>query len=712
MSAASPLPGRGIRPLASLLAHRALALAAGLLVLAVGLPLAWKKGEPSYRAEATFQVAPRYMRNLKEDQELDFQSNTQYRQFVEHQRKSVARHDVLRDALAGLGEQRTLWQRAGETERQAIDRLRERLVVAAVPDTYLLRVALEGGKPEGLSEVVNAVTRTFIERMKTEQIYGADERTRQLRERETALLAQIADKGSQRAGIAQSLSLTTFNEATPNPYDRLVADLRSKLADARQRRMDAYAALAAFKLRGDTNVSTRSVQDAVLNDPGLNSLKGALSTRRATLLVNKSGLKPDHPGAVAANREMAEIDAELQSQGGRLEGGVRGNLQARLQGTADQAAEVERGLQADLAAIEDQASHFAQLFQQAVTLTADIGQARAEMDKVRERINYIDVESSSFGFLRLVNPALVPDQPFGPGRKKLLLMVLLAAAAAGVLMPVMRDLLDRRVHTVNDAQRVMGIAPAGWQIERGDHASQIFGDEQLRRMAAALLRSQQARGQRVFGFSGCKPGAGTTSLVLELGQTLRTLGYRVVVVEANGYSSDARYTSAGPGLAQVLRGEAEAAEVMVPETATLPARVAASGPGRTGRVAIERLDRLEQALRHWAADADFVLVDLPPLLASADAELLVRTVGQVLLVVQAGAVTQGEVRRASRLLQAIDPEAVGLVVNRISPFAAGGYLRELMLESLSGRRSDTVFTTPRWRLWWATLFVRTRKDLA
>ena len=712
MSTAPSLPGRGIRPLASLLAHGWLPLAVAVGVLAVGLPLAWKKGEPSYRAEAAIQVAPRYMRNLKEDQELDFQSNTQYRQFVEHQRKSVARHDVLRDALASLGAQRTLWQRASETERQAIERLRERLVVASVPDTYLLRVALEGGRPEGLAEVTNAVTRTFIDRMKAEQIYGADERTRQLREREAELLAVIAAKGGQRAEIAQSLSLTTFNEATPNPYDQLVADLRGKLAEARQRRMDADAALAAFKSRGDTNVTTRSVQDAVLNDPGLNSLKGALSTRRATLLVQKSGLKPDHPGAVAADRELAEIDSELKSQSGRLEGGVRGNLQARLQGTADQAAEVERGLQQDLAAIEAQASQFARLFQEATTLTADIGQARAEMDKVRERVNYIDIESSSFGFLRLVSPALVPEQPFGPGRKKLLLMVLLAAAAAGVLAPVLRDLLDRRVHTVNDAQRVMGIAPAGWQIERGDNASQIFGDEQLRRMAAALMRSQQARGQRVFGFSGCKPGAGTTSLVLELGQTLRTLGCRVLVVEANGYASDARYTSARPGLAQLLRAQASADEVITEATATLPARVAASGPGSEGRIAIERLDRLEEALRHWSQSADYVLVDMPPLLASADAELLVRSVGQVLLVVQAGAVTQGEVRRASRLLQTIDPEAVGLVVNRISPFTTGGYLRELMLETLSGRRSDTVFTTPRWRLWWATRFLPTRKDLA
>ena len=650
------------------------------------------------------------MRNLREDQELDFQSNTQYRQFVEHQRKSIGRYDVLRDALASLGERRNLWQLPEETERKAVERLRERLVVASIPDTYLLRVSLEGSKAVGLSEVVNAVCATFIGRMKTEQIYGSDERTKNLRDREEELLTVIAAKGARRSEIAQQLSLTTFNEGTPNPFDRLVADLRAKLSDARQRRMDADAALSAFRARGDTNVSLRSVQDVVLNDPGLNSLKGALSTRRAALLVQKSGLKSDHPGAVAADRELAEIELELKAQSGRLEGGVRGNLLARLQGTADQAGTVERGLHEELSQLEAQATGFARLFQDAMALTADLNQARAEMDKVRERVNYLGVESTSFGFLRLVNPALTPDSPFGPGRKKLLLMVLLAALAIALLTPMARDLLDRRVHTVNDAQRLMGIAPAGWQVERSDTASQVFGDEQLRRMAAALIRSRDARQQRIFGFTGCKPGAGTTSLVLELANTLRSLGFKVLAVEANGASCDARFASGRPGLAELLRGQARGADVIAEATATLPPRIAVSGGG--GSVAIERLDRLGQALKHWSGMADFVLVDMPPLLTSADAELLVRTVGQVLLVVEAGVVTKGEVQRAQRLLQTIDPEAVGLVVNRIAPFAAGGYLRDLMLESVSGRRAGTVFSTPRWRLWYAAVFTRPLKGTA
>jgi Mrp family chromosome partitioning ATPase/uncharacterized protein involved in exopolysaccharide biosynthesis len=701
-----PLPGRGIKPLASLLAHRKLALGTFLVVLIVGAPIAWKKGVSHYVAESTIQVAPRYMRNLKEDQELDFQSNTQYRQFVENQRKSVGRYDVLRDALASLGDKRFLWQKPDETERRAVERLRDGIQAVAVPDSYQMRLTLEGESPKGLAEVVNAVTTVFMERMKSEQIYGSDERARNLRAREKELVTLIAAKGGQRSEIAQKLSLTTFNEGTPNPYDHLVVELRSKLSDASLRRMEADGALAAFSARGDTTVAVRSVQDAVLNDPGLNSLKGALSTRRAALLVQKSGLRADHPGALAADRELAEIDSEIQRETAKMEGGTRGNLLARLQGTADQARAVEKGLLAEASQLESQATGYARLFQDAMSITSDIGQARSELDKVRERINYIEVESTSFGFLRLVTPALEPDLPFGPGRKKLLLMTLAAALAAAIVAPILRDLLDRRVHTVNDAQRLMGIVPAGWQVRLSDAASHVFGDEQLRRMAAALLRSRQTSGRHVFGFSGCKAGAGTTSLVLELGFTLRQLGYSVLAVEANGYSRDARYASNRPGLTELLQGSASAAEVVAEETAELPPRVSVGGQGR---VSLGRIDRLGKDLNDWAAHTDFVLVDLPPLLVSADAELLVPVVGQVLLVIEAGAVTKGEVLRARRLLQTIDPQAVGLVVNGIAPFVGGGYLSKLMAESASGVRTGSLPTEPVWKQWLGRIGARFKK---
>ena len=45
--------------------------------------------------------------------------------------------------------------------------------------------------------------------------------------------------------------------------------------------------------------------------------------------------------------------------------------------------------------------------------------------------------------------------------------------------------------------------------------------------------------------------------------------------------------------------------------------------------------------------------------------------------------------RARRTLLRIDPASVGVVVNRIAPFQGGGYLKEQMIESITGRSALT-----------------------
>ena len=114
---------------------------------------------------------------------------------------------------------------------------------------------------------------------------------------------------------------------------------------------------------------------------------------------------------------------------------------------------------------------------------------------------------------------------------------------------------------------------------------------------------------------------------------------------------------------------------------------------------LQRLDVLRQALASWSGTYDHVLCDLPPLLLSADAELFIGVAGQVVLVVDADAVSRGEIHRAKRLLHSLDPEAVGLFVNRIPVFKGAGYLEPLMVETLTHTRYDRFMSLPRWALW-------------
>jgi hypothetical protein len=52
-------------------------------------------------------------------------------------------------------------------------------------------------------------------------------------------------------------------------------------------------------------------------------------------------------------------------------------------------------------------------------------------------------------------------------------------------------------------------------------------------------------------------------------------------------------------------------------------------------------------------------------------------------VLEAQSVSKGEVTRAKRVLEKLDPEAVGLFVNNVPMFQGAGYMRELMVETLT-----------------------------
>ncbi|MFY7907888.1 MAG: hypothetical protein ACOVO0_17270, partial [Burkholderiaceae bacterium] len=358
--------------------HTRLVILTFILVVLVGLPVVFIKGVPSYEATATIQVAPRYMKNLKDDNELDFQSNSQYRQFVEQQTKTINRYDILEKALTSLdaADGGNPWRKHGETERRSIERLQRSLRIVPVPDTYLIQISLQSADKNGLDRVVNAVVNTYLGSAKDERVYGASERIEQLRAREAELGHANAALTRQRSEIARQLGVTAFNPADGNPFDKLVQKLREDIADARGKRIDAEAKLAAFGQSGETDLVTRSVLESVLIDPGLNSLKSSLNKRRADLVTLMSGLAPSHPGYQAAQLELAEIDIEIRKGTDQLTGQVRGGLRKRYETAVEQARRVEAGLQQTLETANADSEAYATRFNHAVTLTADMEHVR------------------------------------------------------------------------------------------------------------------------------------------------------------------------------------------------------------------------------------------------------------------------------------------------------------------------------------------------
>ena len=160
--------------------------------------------------------------------------------------------------------------------------------------------------------------------------------------------------------------------------------------------------------------------------------------------------------------------------------------------------------------------------------------------------------------------------------------------------------------------------------------------------------------------------------------------------------------SGEPGLTDWLAGEVSRESLARPVPGTSE-RVAQVSMGRLAAQGIQRLDLLNQGLEAWGRDHDFVLCDLPSLLLHADVELLIPTLGQVFLVVEAEAVNRGEVARARRLLEKLDATAVGLLVTQVPIFKGSGYMEPLIAETLTRLHFPRFLTQPRWQLHWQVL---------
>jgi non-specific protein-tyrosine kinase len=164
------------------------------------------------------------------------------------------------------------------------------------------------------------------------------------------------------------------------------------------------------------------------------------------------------------------------------------------------------------------------------------------------------------------------------------------------------------------------------------------------------------------------PGEGKTLVVANLAATYAELGKRVLVLSCDfrrpkihrlfGVPNDqglSKALEAGNGR-PILRGH-------VRSTSLTNVRVVPSGetPESAGELLTSR--NMREALIEARKDADIVLLDTPPVLATSDASHLFPEVDTVLLVARAGKTTAEVAERSSELLRRMRAPVVGVALN-------------------------------------------------
>jgi capsular exopolysaccharide synthesis family protein len=258
------------------------------------------------------------------------------------------------------------------------------------------------------------------------------------------------------------------------------------------------------------------------------------------------------------------------------------------------------------------------------------------------------------------------DGPVQPVPERNMAMGLLAGLLLGVAAALIRESTDRTVRDPATLERLADL-PTLAELPGRRNDTPRFGtdallDDAMRNLRTRLLR---AIGPEVKSVLVTAPfgGEGTTTTAVNLAHCFTELGERVLLVEGDSRRcaiAPLMRIKSGLGLADVLADRSVAAEA-VWATAVPNLFVVASRKARRNATLPSSAD-LPEVLEILSAGFDRVVVEAPPVLATAETGLLAGAVPATVLVVRAGRTTADELKDAVHALRSASGDVVGAVL--------------------------------------------------
>jgi Mrp family chromosome partitioning ATPase/capsular polysaccharide biosynthesis protein len=324
----------------------------------------------------------------------------------------------------------------------------------------------------------------------------------------------------------------------------------------------------------------------------------------------------------------------------------------------------------------------------------------------------------------------VPGQ-VSPKTKLTIVVAAILGLAAGLILAFVRDTLLNRIRNDDEAHQafdapVIGALPRGAvgtkvdQIPLLPAAASARLSESLQLLSASVRFSDGRADSGVLVVTSANPEDGKTSLVTQLSSTIAGAGRTVVAVEGDLRKPSFRQfldvRDSDRGLTEYLAGDIELDDALV-DYVVAPTRVAPAGEPRepaTGSKNGEGADRSRNAdgkgrLRVLSAggqtvhpsqllslgnaaqlvdrlkeQADYVIIDTPPILVSGDAFPLAQVADMVIVVCREGVTSREDARSVRRTLSSLGVNSFSVVLTESK--AAG--LRTYGYEYGMGRSSE------------------------
>ncbi|RZJ96453.1 MAG: capsular biosynthesis protein, partial [Brevundimonas sp.] len=477
--------------------------------------------------------------------------------------------DAARARLTDVQQQR-------EMER-VVDTVRDRLSIRRVGLTYVMNVGFTSPDQNKAARIANAFADGYL----LEQLEAKFDATRQAN---TWLNTRLADLRTEvqtnEAAVERyrtangllSASGATLTEQEISAYNQQLATVRTQQAEDEARLRTARAQLAAGSTGEDVGeaLGSQVVQQ-------LRARRAEVSGRVADL---SSRYGPRHPDMLRAERELADIDQQIQAEIRRIISNLEAKVSVSRERTGSMAGSLA-GARGTLAA-NNAASVRLNELQRNAESSRTLYQSL--LDRFKETTSSEGLEQSD---ARVVSRAVVPNGPSSPNVPLNLALGLVLALGGGIAAIVLAEMLDSGVATAADVEKTFGypsigqvplvssvaegadrnLRPADYLLQKPLSAFAEF----VRSLRTSIQFSKVGQQVQVVVLTSSLPSEGKSTTSVCLARAAAQAGQRTLIVDC-----DLRRRSVNKifgieptvGLMDVLNGTATLEQALVMDEAS------------------------------------------------------------------------------------------------------------------------------------------------
>jgi polysaccharide biosynthesis transport protein len=571
-----------------------------------------------------------------------------------------------------------------------IDQLLTQLIVTRRTETDIIDIGYTAAAPTTAQQIVNATVGSF----QSLNVQWSRERSRRRRE---FLADQLGQTDSMLARAQGELSSFRSRQQVANSHDKLAAEqgaqmqLQARIAELEADRQ-TFGSLAG-QLKSSNEATRSEALRALGTSPALGE-NGAVNGIYHQLLQYQDRLDSmtTGPWRISKNNpDYIQLSGLANSTEQKLVDAVGSQLRtldARI--ASLQALQRRSGASIQiLPAMEEEEMRLSRR----VDALANMGDAlRKDFQQARMS------EAVEAGDVDVVDLADVPYAPVLTASALKLALGLFLGLLLGLVVAYLLESLNTSVRRPEDLESVLhvpGLAVIprisggggngrgklrgllgprkGAKADAGSPMSgnQTFsiGIEAFRNLRTSLIWSDGGEALKTLVVTSAAPGEGKTLTAANLAVTLAYDGLRVLLVDCDIRRPRVHgmfHVPRAPGLMELLTTTAASGSPPLPairQTSIAGLSVLPCGALPSNAANLLSGTRMRVLLQELREQFDIIVLDTPPVLATADAGIVASLTDGVLLVVRAGTTDRNAAQRACQQLANVGARVVGTVLN-------------------------------------------------